>query len=104
MSKWKELTDADFPESIQEVWDGDIEGSKWLDDILTEGDDLQELEKKHYEYAIDANKRLGECRQKLINLHNGISKLLEYNYMNLCRADVEALLEDNSLNGTKIEE
>ena len=70
-------------------------------EIEKENKRLDELEKKHYQYALDANKRLGDCRQKLINIHNGLRELLEYNYLNLCRTDIETLLENNSLGETK---
>ena len=41
MSEWDKLCDI-FPDSIQEIWDGDSEGSKWLDDLRAVGDKLQE--------------------------------------------------------------
>jgi len=40
MDRWKELTQKDYPTSIKDVWDGDSKGSLWLDELMTEGDEM----------------------------------------------------------------
>jgi len=44
-------------------------------ELIAEGDRLQELEKKHYQYALDANKRLGNCKQKLGRIQKHIDAI-----------------------------
>ena len=107
MNEWERLWVC-RPESLIYIRGGgsEILGSndQWLENVKIEGYRLQELEKKHYQYALDANNRLGECKQKLINIHKGLRELLEYNYMNLCRTDVENLLDNNNLHRKEIGE
>lgn len=47
-----------------------------------ENKNLSELEKKHYNYAIDANKRLGECKVKLDTVTKIITDFWETNLHN----------------------
>ena len=90
------MGEREFPESIQKIWDSDSEGSKWIDDLLDEVDKLQG-QNKQFVSMMEASQRINiQLTQKLDTLIAGLRKLLEYNYMDLCRSDVENLIRDSS--------
>ena len=69
MNKWAELSNV-FPDPIQEIWDGDSEGSKWLDDVMAEGDLLLREKRSLLIYAKmlrDENTRLEKHNVFLLN-------------------------------------